>query len=289
MVPAPVSAHQRTLTVEAQDAAVEIRSETSAKGSEVDFRFRAVRDGNLPKLVLAVEGETLNRSGEANIELEFRAIFRAVFEFEDANGNGRQDSQEARLSTVPLDTLAFAPMQVTNDSAGGVAGYEVSLEGTLGGFSIGLVSHVFPSEVRMNGTVVSEQSAKVDIAISGYGFTSGTSILGLEIGTESTVQRKTESRDGTDSVETSDGRGTAFFRWESQARVDGRLAPVNAVWQADGDRLFLYYPHGNVIVHDPLLGFELFSSPFPILIAVGVAAAVAVAVGILAYRRKKRR
>ncbi len=289
----PAAGHERSLTVEVEDdAQVEIRSETDIATGEVDFRFRASQSGR-PKLAIQVEKERENGTTEVETEIEFSAAFREVFEFEDANGNGIQDSEEARLSSVRLESLNYAPVGVESHSADGIDGFKVTIGGTQDAFFFGLVSYIFPSNAQINGTPVPEQAVKVDILLEGYDFTSDSSLLGLEIGAESTVERETEFEDGSESIEVTIERGTAFFRWAPEAKVDGQMAPVNAQWRADGERLFLYYSHGDIIVHDPMLGFEL-APPSTFLNATTVAlmgafALVAVTVGILALRRKAQR
>lgn len=287
----PASA-ERTLTVQVNHSdRVEIQSETQTGGSEASFRFKAEQpnsSGSWPKLAVEVEKETSGQNG-TGVEVEFRAAFREAFEFSDANGNGRQDPQESRVSTVRFDSLNFAPLEVATETANGVAGYKVTIRGTQGGFAFGLVSHTFPSQTELNGSLLPDQAIKVDVVLEGYPFVSGTSLLGLEIGAESTVQREPEFRDASHSAEITVERGTAFFRWTPEARVDGRRAPVGAVWQADGDRLFLYYPHGNSIVHDPMLGFESGPSLMPILVVVGAAGAIVITAGVLTLIRRRRR
>ncbi len=289
----PASADERGLTVEVdEDTKVEIRSESQVATNEIDFKFKA-ESANRPKLAVAVERERENATVEVEIEVEFSAAFREVFEFEDSNGNGLQDSNEGRLSEVRLDSLSFAPVEVVSHQRDGLDGFKVTLSGTKDGFTFGLVSYIFPSEATINGTLVPEEAVKVDILIEGYDFVSETSLLGLEIGAESSVEQETEFEDGSESVEVHVARGTAYFRWAPQARVDNQVSPVGAQWSSVDDRLFLYYPQGEVIVHDPLLGFEA-ATPSPFLNAVtialigGIALAAAVA-GLVLVRLRTRR
>ncbi|MEE9600747.1 MAG: hypothetical protein V3W22_03475 [Thermoplasmata archaeon] len=289
----PAAAHERTLSIEIDDdARLEIRSETEISADEVDFRFKAEHTSR-PKLAVEVEKETENETVEVEVEIEFSATFREVFEFEDANGNGVYDPEEALLSSVRLDNLTFAPIEVASHSADGIVGFKVTMLGTQDGFSFGLVSYIFPSSAQINGTLVPEQAVKVDILLEGYRFTSDTSLLGLEIRAESSVEQETEFEDGSEEVRVNIERGTAFFEWAPVAQVDGQSVPVTAQWQAEGDRLFLYYPHGDVIVHDPMMGFKLgTSSTFlnsSMIVMVGVLALTVVALGIVVFRRKSLR
>ncbi len=289
----PAAAHERGLTVEVdEDTRVEIRSESQVAADEIDFKFKA-ESANRPKLAVAVEKERENATVEVEIEVEISAAFREVFEFEDSNGNGLQDSNEDRLSEVRLDSLSFAPVDVVSHQMDGLDGFKVTLLGTKGGFSFGLVSYIFPSEATINGTLVPEEAVKVDILMEGYDFVSETSLLGLEIGAESSVEQETEFEDGSESVEVHIARGTAFFRWAPEAVVDGQVSPVEAQWRSLDDRLFLYYSHGEVIVHDPLLGFEAagpsaFLNATTFVLVGGIALAAAVA-GLILFRLRTRR
>lgn len=289
----PAAAHERSLTLEVEDHnRVEIASETAVPEGEVDFRFRAIAEGR-PKLAVQVEQELENGTAEVETEVEFSATFREVFEFADTNGNGVLDSDETRLSTIRLGTLAYEPIEVASHSQGGLEGFRVTLRGTQDGFSFALVSYLFPDNAVVNGTPVPEEAVKVDILIEGYPFTVETSLLGLEIGVESTVEQEMEVEtddEGGGQVTVSVERGTAFFEWSPEATVDGEVASVGAQWRPELDRLFLYYPHGNAIVHDPLLGFRVgASSSLLNATTVGLLAGVG-AVGfvlvLLAWRRR---
>ncbi len=289
----PAAAHERTLTIEVEDdAKVEIRSETAVSEGEVDFRFKA-EHMTRPKLAIAVEKETENETVETEVEIEFSATFREVFEFEDANGNGVQDPEEAQLSSVRLDTLTFSAIEVANYSVDGLEGFKVTIHGTQDGFSFGLVSYIFPSSAQISGILVPEQAVKVDILLEGYSFTSDASLLGLEIRVESTVTQETEFEDGGEEVKVVVERGAVFFEWASEAQVDGEAALVTAQWRPGGEQLLLYYPRGEIIVHDPLMGFEFaassaFLSP-TIFVLVGVSTLAAVTIGVLAFRRNPLR
>ncbi len=286
----PAAAHERTLTIETEDGSrVEIRSESAVANGEVDFKFRARQpeDSNRPRLAVAAERETENGTIEEELEVEFAATFREVFEFEDANGNGVQDGTEPRLSTIRLETLTYDPLDIADRSVEGVTGFQVTIQGTREGFTFRLVATVLPADAHVNGTLVPEQAVKVDIVLEGYPFESPTSLLGLEVGAESTIEQEMEFEDEDRSVEVSTQRGTAFFRWEPEAIVDGQSRPVHSQWRADGQRLVLFYPHGDSIVHDPLLGFDLGSNAWPTVAVLGGVGIGAAAIGIFALRRRK--
>lgn len=288
----PVAAHERGLSIETEDHnRVEISSETEVSDDEVDFRYRVEAEGR-PKLAIQVETESGNDTLETETEVEFSAAFREVFEFEDDDGDGVQDADEDVLSSIRLDDLTYEPLQVAPHVAGGQEGFRVTLTGSEGTFSFGLVSYIFPQDAVLNGTPVPEEAVKVDILLSGYPFVSETSSLGLEIGAESTVEREIEGEgDDGEEITLSVERGTAFFQWAGEALVDGDSAAVTASWRADQERLFLYYPHGDAIVHDPLLGFRvgtLVPSPLnatTFLFVAGAGAALLVAALLIRRRR----
>lgn len=287
----PVAAHERGLSIETEEHnRVEISSETDASGDEVDFRYRVEAEGR-PKLAIQVEKETENGTVEVETEVEFSAAFREVFEFEDDDGDGVRDVDEDVLSSIRLDDLTYEPLQVAPHAAGGQDGFRVTLMGSEGNFSFGLVSYIFPQDAVVNGTPVPEEAVKVDILLSGYPFDSETSSLGLEIGAESTVEQEIEDQgeDG-EEITVSVERGAAFFQWSGEALVDGDLAAVSASWRADQERLFLYYPHGDVVVHDPILGFRVGSVPSPLnatafVVVAGVGVALLL-IALLVWRRR---
>lgn len=293
LMPPMVEAHDRELTIETEEGnRIEILSETPATEGEVDIRFRAETTGR-PKLAVAAELETGNDTVEQETDVEFSAAFRMAFEFEDSNGNGIQDTEESALSFLRLETLTYDPIAVVAHSSGGLEGFKVTLLGERDGFSFGLVSYIFPSEAVVNGTPVPEQAVKVDILMEGYPFTSEASLLGLEIGVESTVEREIEFEETRETVEVSTERGTAFFQWSPEAQVDSQSVSVTSLWRSQDNRVFLYYQQGQSIVHDPLLGFgPLGGSPLlnPTSLAlIAIAGLAALALGIALYVQWSRK
>ena len=88
-----------------------------------------------------------------------------------------------------------------------------------------------------------------------------------------------------------------FFTWEENATVDGISKPVlSSTIEVDDDdeleqKLYLNYPRGTHIYHDPKVGIATLTSTsqmFPIIIIGSIIGVVAVAGIVLVIIRKRK-
>ncbi|MHA2058301.1 MAG: hypothetical protein ACXACG_09300, partial [Candidatus Thorarchaeota archaeon] len=150
---------------------------------------------------------------------------------------------------------------------------------------------------------------KIDVYIRGFNFTEVDSLLALKV--ELSTELETSFDEETEDEE--DGRAideaeidvlltdvTGFFSWKESAEIDGVTHLVNSsiheVTATEQD-IYLSYPQGSDIVHDPKIGFENLlltgGNPLPIAevlvdnilpISLGVAIIV---IGVIAVGRRR--
>jgi hypothetical protein len=150
---------------------------------------------------------------------------------------------------------------------------------------------------------------KIDVIIQGFDYLENDSQLTLEVKLEASME--TSYEDITEDEE--DGRATeeaevdvimdeitGFFSWKETAEIDGITYPVNASVvevSPTEEKIYLNYVRGDVIIHDPKVGFENLLLGVPGFLGIGnllangfvpIAAVAAIAVvGIIVVVKRR--
>lgn len=282
---------------------VEIESKLESGGTEDSFKIEV--STSLDGVEFKVEFETENSTVET--EREFKVEFEEIVEFIDDNGNGIYD-KETDTDVQTMELSSFKPI---------VYSLETTADGPIHILEVNTTDDVFSAMIfvagefaDINGTVIAPTQVKIDVIIQGFDYLENDSQLALEVKLESSME--TSYEEVTEDEE--DGRAdnevavdvimdeiTGFFSWMETAEVDGVSYPVNSSIVETSDieqKIYLNYVRGDVIIHDPKIGFE------NLLIGVGVvpdiggfladnfvpiAAVAAIAVvGIIAVAMKRR-
>ncbi|HLE96209.1 MAG TPA: hypothetical protein VI997_02470 [Candidatus Thermoplasmatota archaeon] len=243
---------------------LEVRIEHEAHGVDVSMRDNAT--------VLELREP---RSDRVAIEVAFLELL----EFEDVNGDGAFD----------LDDRILRAFRVADLSAGAE---------TLDG--VATVTYALPP----GGSLAFRHRAEIDrekfdVVLDGYSYSSSTSYVALRaafIGESASFRSDLRA---PALVSTSAGRA-AYLDWVPAAAADGVEQPVFATVYVGGAaaagtaQLYLTYPRGEIVVHDPAVGFLDIQSLAPVVqvlfdgpayvMAAGAAVAF-LAAGFLARRR----
>ena len=211
------------------------------------------------------EFEENSETSEA--EIEFEVTLQDLIEFIDENENGVYDPPvDSVASTYEIDTynsLVYATETINNQTI-----HEFTIETVDGIFATTM--YIAGEFVLLNDFIIAPSQIKFDIIISNYVFTEVNSSLALRIVLESEFEVDYEDDDETEDEE--DGRSsdeqeveidygdyTGFFSWLKNATVDGIDYEVIAsplATSSEDSTLYLNYPQGNVIIHDPKVGLE---------------------------------
>jgi hypothetical protein len=265
--------NDREVTVITSPTLVEIESELESGGIEDSFTIEVEvgPDGAEFK----VEFETGSSTNET--EREFEVEFDELVEYLDVNENGvYDDSVDTDIQTLEL--VSFEPLVYTveNTAAGPVHIIDVlTTDGVFGArvYAVGDFTEI-------NGSTIAPTQVKIDVMIMGFNFTDSSSQLALKV--ELSSELETTFDDSTEDEE--DGRAvseaemdvlltdiTGFFSWKESAEIDGVTHLVNSSIHevsATETEIFLNYPQGDEIIHDPKIGFEDLlltgGSPLPI-------------------------
>ncbi|MCK4381110.1 MAG: hypothetical protein KAW51_08240 [Candidatus Lokiarchaeota archaeon] len=231
---------------------------------------------------------------ESDCELEFGILFHEIIEYNDTNKNGMYNPDiDHRIKTLPLND--FKPVfYETSDISG---------DTSLHYFKIQTVNNIFTAciyfveeFVVIEKSLITPTQAKIDIAISNYEFESESSQLALytilDYGEDYEIKEETEDEkegyaENENGVITTSYDFTGYFTWRNSAVVDKNLENilVNEVnadeYDEYGQGLFINYPNGEHIYHDPKIGIENVLIPIdkpdsliPLIILISVIGAV---------------
>jgi hypothetical protein len=210
-----------------------------------------------------------SKSGSGEVELQFFIRFLSLIEFTDDNGDGTFTAPgDQILTTLEFESMTFLPIQRSTVS---------SANSTLEIFNVttddGLFSlqfYVSSEFTQVNQAIITPTQIKIDIAIKSFPFISNTSALALrtemEADSEYDVDDSTEDEEeGRSSdereVEVTLGGFIGYFSWIETALIDGVKKTVNTTQDSGNQWLYLVYPQGRRIVHDPKIGVEDILNP----------------------------
>jgi len=294
--------NDREVSVSATPTYVEIQSELESGGVEDSFKI-AVEVG-LNGVEFQVEFETESAINET--EREFEVQFDKLVEYLDTNGNGvYDDSIDTAIQTLEL--VSFEPISyiVENTATGPIHIIDVlTTDGVFG-------ARVYATGdfTEINGTIVAPTQVKIDVFIRGFNFTQVDSQLALkvELSTEleTSIDNQTEDEENGRAIDEAAidvllTDVTGFFSWKEFAEIDGVTYQVNSSIHeltSTEQEIYLNYPQGSEIIHDPKIGFENLlivngnPSPIPAIIAdnllpisIGVAIVI---IGVIAVSRRR--
>jgi len=284
-------------TCTTRDQVVEFEVEFDAKDAEIEIEY---------------EVESGIREREAGVEIDFTRLI----EYIDLDGDETFDEGE-EINKFAICDLIFNNPAYRKISEEGVMGYEIScymdLKGATqdkGKLSISLI--VLEDSAEVNGTLIEPTWVKINIAIADFPFKEESSGLALEVAVESGVEMEYFQERDIDELKAKLQNIAEFFNWETTATVDGKIVNVlhdisdtrrNGEWDPDGNDfeleneriVYLSYPRGSCIVHDPIVGISAEGSPASGPLGLSMAwyvigalvLVVAIVVGIGIHKKKK--
>jgi hypothetical protein len=291
--------NQRTVTVE--QSGNEFQIESTLRNGEVkdqiELQIRPDGEG------LGVQLQYKSEAAGSEMELSFEVQFRALVEYVDSNANGVYDSGiDTLVQTKSLNSFDTATYSLLVIDGANVS--YIHVQTTDGVFGI----HAYiPDEFTMvNGSLVTPTQVKIDIEINGFPYINGSSDLALymKLSSESDYSVSSETEDersgfssGEEEVKTTAGGShTGVFSWVTTADIDGITKDVltSNIATDDGEaseqKMYLCYPRGNHIYHDPKVGVAgIIQSPANWTWAFVLAGVAAVAFVIGVVIAKKRR
>lgn len=214
---------------------------------------------------------------------------RRLLEYRDANSNGAYDPGELVAREInyaqpespfafffpfganwadvslpyawnrssPDEELAIGALFKEDPLLEDLSGFEITVgDGTPANFT--MYSYFFLRPSAYKGIPLTPTQLKLDVYIEHHsGFAAEDTAVALEWRLSSTQHRFAITANGTsESLTTSSEAAQAFFSWSTNATVDGVSRPVrsNVLSANESATVYLSYPRGGVIWHDPILG-----------------------------------
>ncbi len=205
---------------------------------------------------------------DTDLDLSFKIIFRSLIEYVDVNGDGVYDSDSDQF-IKELEFNDFQPATYTSSKINdGTTLYEITVATLDNNFTA--IIYATEEFTEINDFLLTPTEIKIDIEISNFAYDNANSQLALytklisvkdyeEIDeTEDEVNEYSEHEKG---VKTSDNGFPGFLSWITTADVDGVTKDVEVSEVSDSNdkkfqKIYINYPRGQMIIHDPKIGVE---------------------------------
>ncbi|MHA1988047.1 MAG: hypothetical protein ACW98D_15540 [Promethearchaeota archaeon] len=240
-------------------------------------------------------------------KLKFDVWFRGLIEFVDLNDNDILDFEIDEI----IEDYGFGTFQPVDYSLISISDdtnlHYILLNTTDGVFA----THIYFVEefVYVDETLISPTQVKIDIEITNFNYTHPDSQLALHtklwseaIGYEETEETEDE-KEGYASEEKevyiNSEEYTGIFSWKETALIDGVEMPVLTKRIVVGgedehlEKLYICYPRGNHIYHDPKIGIyiSIVQAPsliIPIIMTSGIASVIGITTVAFIVMKKRR-
>ncbi|MFX0101885.1 MAG: winged helix-turn-helix transcriptional regulator, partial [Candidatus Hodarchaeota archaeon] len=260
---------ERDVQVEISGDEIQIESHLENKEPSDEIHVSIAPETEGLKIELGYNTE----SSSSEIELEFDIQLKKLVEFIDDNNNTYYDDGDLVLNETTLENFQ-GPNYIKSAINDGTYLHYIIYQTTDTVFT----AHIYIAEeyVNVNGTLLQPMQMKIDIEILNYNYSDNNSQLALEVSmhSESEHEREEETEDEREGfndeeeegLKTSTREYTGYFSWSEKVMVDGVeksvfVGPIGMDGEA-GSKLYLTYPRGNHIFHDPKIGIELFLKVF---------------------------
>ena len=260
------------------------------------------------------EGEEIDLQYENDCELiqhklKFEVWFRGLIEFVDKNDNDILDFDIDEIiedyGFNSFQQVEYSLTSISNDSSL----HYILLNTTDGVFA----THIYFVEefVYVDETLISPTQVKIDIEITNFNYTNPNSQLALHIKLWSEAigyEEREETKDEKDGyaneekeVYIHNEEFTGIFSWKEIALIDGVEMPVLTKRIVEGgeyehlEKLYISYPRGNHIYHDPKIGIyisialqEESNLLIQIIITSGIVSVIGIATVAFVVMKKRR-
>jgi len=296
--------HKRDISIEFEPNQIQIESSmrNGVKKDEIQLKITFESEG----LGIEISYESEMSSGNSTeFEIEFEVTFRKLIEFVDVDDDEIYNPLvDYTVQEVLLDSfqpVIYTPINISGDTM-------------LHYFIVNTTDGVFAAHIYLveefdivNGTFIKPTQTKIDIEITDFNYINGSSQLALYTRLESEVEYgEDEHTENEEEGHASDEKGViasnngyaGFFTWTENATIDGISKRVlGSPIQVDDDdvneqKLYLNYPRGNHIYHDPVMGVmtvPITSLDIPIIVIVSIIASVGIGGVLLVVVLRRRR
>jgi hypothetical protein len=256
-----------SVTIESDKVEVETVLRANLNKNKIEFELRNDTNGLEVGVSFTPNYDPLSNTTE--IELEFEITFKEIVEYVDADDNNIfDDNIDTEIQVHSLDDfqeVQHSVIPITPDTD-----LHYFIVNTTDGI---FLAHIYIAEEFeiVNNSLILPSETKIAIEINNFNYTNSNSRLALYTKLESGVDYE-EKEDTEDELQgyATDEQGVfalnnshvGFFTWEENATVDGVSKQVFASdleiddSEPNEQKMYLNYPNGTVIIHDPKIGIE---------------------------------
>ncbi|MFX1549525.1 MAG: hypothetical protein ACFFB9_04145 [Promethearchaeota archaeon] len=262
--------HERSINTEIEDNIITIESVLRSETGKNKIKFEISNESDGLSFKVEFYPNYNQDSNTSQIELEFGVIFREIVEYVDINTDGiYTESVDEEIGVTQLNDFKAPIYTISN----------ISLDTRMHYIVLTTKDDVFTAHVYfveefeiVNDTLITPSETKIDIEINNYNYLNDSSQLALYTKLESEVEYKMENEtedeylgyaEDESSTFTTMNSYVGFFSWKENATVDGVSKSVLVSQIKDDDsepgeqKIYLNYPRGTLIYHDPKIGIGL--------------------------------
>lgn len=258
--------NKRDIQIEIEADQIQIESSLRSGDIKDKIQLKITNDSEGLNIEVGYESE-ITSENITLLDLEFGIIFRKLIEFVDSDVDDIYDP----LVDVTIQEINFTDFQTVKYSQISIADdtklHYFGVNTTDGVFT----AHIYFSEEFhiINGSLVTPVQTKIDIEITNFPYLNSSSQIALYISLESENDYEGEEDTEDEILDyASNEKGvisemnniTGIFTWNNNATIDNiSKAILNSsldIDDYDGDeqKLYLNYPRGMHIYHDPKVG-----------------------------------
>ncbi len=296
--------HKRDISIEFEPNQIQIESLMRNGAQKDEIQLQITFDSDGLGIEISYESE-ISSENATEFEIEFGVSFQELIEFVDLDDDGIFSPLiDDTIQEVPLDSfqpVVYTPINISDDTR-------------LHYFIINTTDGVFTAHIYLveefeiiNGTFIKPTQTKIDIEITDFNYINSSSQLALYTKLESEVEYEDdEHTENEEEGYASEEKGiiasnndyAGFFTWTENASIDGVSKVVlGSPIQVDDDdeneqKIYLNYPRGNHIYHDPVMGVMVFpkaSEIIPIIVIISIVSSVGIGGVILILVLRRRR
>lgn len=248
-------------------AVIESESKTTGREDELKIEF----DNGSHNFNFEYESD--DSSGE--LESKIKVGLFDLIEWRDTNGNGRYNPnvsgemvQKMGLGDLASQSLTTEPVAVAGVNGVSVVGVSTA-PAKYPGLVMTLKLRMFGEFLELSGTSLEPTAMKFDIGINGFPYQRNDTSLVLYAKVVMKAEDEVDKigEEGEEVIGARVRKYISFFSWGTTVLVDGLPRTVGQTVQKHeqkterGDselvsELYLQYPRGNAILHDPKLGVK---------------------------------
>jgi len=207
---------------------------------------------------LRIKYEYNSEAGSEESEVELVIQFIQLIEYTDIDNDGLDI-----IATYPLEGFTYEINDLESSTDSEIL-HEIIATSANGVFVVRILAP--EGFTVLDGIQIEPTTLKIDIEIHEFQYAEETSHLALETQVETSASDIDRLMEGEElvGVSTTIGGYSAEFTWVSTVMVDEKEYPVGVeIFEEESSeeslelKLFLLYPQGESIVHDPKLGTPL--------------------------------